>query len=145
MTVDDLCWDLLALLICLRYQGPAKDPFLQTQWYMWYMWFLHIIAPVPVIALNALETPVNAFMVKRQQWLEIVNLMWWVYCTNAMHPPQIYSDTGEELKSSWGGSNAIWKPLRREKSWFCKVGKWTFVIWSSNINPICIVSMLRIQ
>ena len=79
------------------------------------------------------------------EWLAIVNLMWWVYCTNAMHTPQIYSDTGEELKSSWGGSNAIWKPLRREKSWFCKVGKWTFVLWSSNINPICIVSLLRIQ
>ena len=116
MTVDDLCWDLLALLICLRYQGPAKDPFLQTQWYMWYMWFLHIIAPVPVIALNALETPgEEAAGGVKIEWLAIVNLMWWVYCTNAMHTPQIYSDTGEELKSSWGGSNAIWKPLRREK------------------------------
>ena len=29
------------------------------------MLFLHIIAPVPVIALNALESPVNAFMAKR--------------------------------------------------------------------------------
>ena len=89
MTVDDLCWDLLSLLICLRYQGPAKDPFLQTQWYMWYMWFLHIIAPVPVIALNALETPVNAFMAKRlQAALRSSGLQLSIWCDGYTAPMQ---------------------------------------------------------
>ena len=86
MAVDDLCWDLLALLICLRYQGPAKDPFLQTQWYMW---FLHIIAPVPVIALNALETPVNAFMAKRlQAALRSSGLQLSIWCDGYTAPMQ---------------------------------------------------------
>ena len=89
MAVDDLCWDLLALLICLRYQGPAKDPFLQTKWYMWYMWFLHIISPVPVIALNALETPVNAFMAKRlQAALRSSGLQLSIWCDGYTAPMQ---------------------------------------------------------
>ena len=68
------------------------------------MLFLYIIAPVPVIALNALESPVNAFMAKR--------------------PPAALRSSGLQL-SIWGGilhqCNAQCTPhkyiVTQRKSW----------------------------
>ena len=122
--------------------------------------------PCPCHCLKCLGTPwecihgEEAASGVKIEWLAIVNLRWYtapMQCT--VHTPQIYSDTEEELKSrkTWFGVGPVRgdspKPYAFgnlfvvKKVDFAKLVnlRWTFVLWSSNINPICIVSMLRIQ
>ena len=98
MTYAEICWHCQFVLIT---RGQLKIHSYKHNIYI-YDVISSYNCPCPCHCLKCLGIPCECIHGEEAasgvkiEWLAIVNL---VYCTNAMHTPQIYSDTEEELKS----------------------------------------------